>query len=84
VRRGPEKMIAGTLSCDDAMARSAGSSCAKAPNSARAILLQVMLRAPTAAGNRGLTSVRGSARMATQSNRPLFGGRSGSSSVFTV
>ena len=77
-------MIAGTLSCDEAMARSAGSSSAKAPNSARAILLQVMLRAPTAAGKRGLTSVPGSARISMHSNMPLFGSRSGSSSAFTV
>jgi hypothetical protein len=43
-----------------------------------------MLRAPHAAGEFGLTIVPAGASMSIGSNKPAFGGSSGSSSAFTA
>ena len=47
------------------------------------VLLQVMLRAPTAAGWRGLTRQPSGAVISIASNMPPLGGRFGSSKVLT-
>ena len=66
------------------MTSSAGSKPRKAPKIAPAIFWQVMLRAPTAAGKRGLTIEPSGALIRTASNNPLFGNSPGSSSAFTA
>jgi len=52
----PENTIAATRHCSIAMTSSGGSQAAERAKIAPAIFWQVMLRAPTAAGKRGLTT----------------------------